>query len=140
MEWITEQWHQVRGNAKWDLSKWIGAIVLGGAYFVLQRIRHLPTDWWVAGGLLGFSFVWFLIVSRDAKRGAKRDEAAPTLSAPSERSWLEQLADEDAAKITERVSIAGQYTVFHFEPGSDPYIQIVWTLFNALVFKVVTWG
>jgi hypothetical protein len=137
MQWLLEQWGQIRGNVKWDISKWLGAIVLGGVYVALQRVRHLPPDWWVLGGLLGVTLVWLLIVSHDARRKAKSEKNTSSRSSP-ESSWLEELADEDAAKITERVIRISEHTVFHFDPGSDPYIEIVWNLLNASVFRA-TW-
>lgn len=68
--WLTEQWEQIRGNAKWDAIKYTGAFALAAAYFVLQRVRHLAPDWWVAAGMFVAYFV-VVLLERNKKQVAQ---------------------------------------------------------------------
>jgi len=61
MGWIADQWEQMRGNIKWDLFKAVGAVVLGAAYVILQKLRHLAWDWYVFGGILVISLLLLLL-------------------------------------------------------------------------------
>lgn len=51
---------------------------------------------------------------------------------------LKAIAENDAATIHERLHITGQRAEFHFNPGSDPYIDIFIDIVNASVFEAVT--
>jgi hypothetical protein len=76
--------------------------------------------------------------------GEPQDEAckAPKLepTEPPEKTWGEIMAEEDAKKMGERVPQISQRKEFHFDPTSDPYIDIITELFNGSVFDLVTFG
>jgi|HubBroStandDraft_1064217.scaffolds.fasta_scaffold900092_2 hypothetical protein len=48
--WLGKQYNDIKGNAKWDAIKLVAGVAITAAYFLLQKIRHLEYDWWVAGG------------------------------------------------------------------------------------------
>jgi hypothetical protein len=66
--WLKEQWHQIRGNAKYDLVRLAGATMIAMAYALLQKIRHLSFDWYVLGILFLISAFSFFYFSRGIKK------------------------------------------------------------------------
>ena len=69
--WLGKQYADIKGNAKWDAIKLIAGLAIGAAYLLLQKIRHLEYDWWVAGGLFIVSIILIFYLGRDRKEGAK---------------------------------------------------------------------
>jgi hypothetical protein len=71
----------------------------------------------------------------------KRKTEVPDSSlTKSEKTWGDAMAEEDAAKIRERVIEAKQEKRFHYAPGSEPYIEIRTELWNGSVFELVSFG
>jgi len=68
MGWLSEQWKQVRGHAKWELIKWLVSLLtataISAAYVLLQKLRHLTWDWWAFGGVFAMSLVLIAIMHR----------------------------------------------------------------------------
>lgn len=75
MNWLSEQWKQIRGNLKWEVIKWIAqpiaaSSLLGALYVLLQKLRNLTWDWWVFGALFIVSLLLLLLLlllSRDKR-------------------------------------------------------------------------
>jgi hypothetical protein len=61
LDWLKEQYKQIRGNAKWDLLK---AICFASLYPLLQKLRNLNWDWLVFGGLFVVSFLLLLFLGQ----------------------------------------------------------------------------
>ena len=62
--WLGRQYNDIKGNLKWDVVKIIGGAAVTATYLLLQQIRHLEHDWWVAGGLFVISIVLFFYAGR----------------------------------------------------------------------------
>jgi hypothetical protein len=91
--WIEQQWSDIKGNVKWDLLKLAGASVVTGAYLLLQKLRHLPLDWLVAGGLFLtslLSFLWLGRVKKDRLQSVGSQNSDAALPAPVAGLDLEQ--------------------------------------------------
>ena len=70
--WLGKQYNDVKGNAKWDAIKLVAGIAITAAYFLLQKIRHLQYDWYVAGGLFVSSVVLIFLAGRTTKAGGQQ--------------------------------------------------------------------
>jgi hypothetical protein len=66
--------------------------------------------------------------------------AAPEKTAVTDNTWGDVMAEEDAKNIQERVRQISQREEFHYDPVSDPYIDIITELCNASVFDLVSIG
>jgi hypothetical protein len=53
---------------------------------------------------------------------------------------LKAIANSDLEKISERIKQINQRLEFHFNPGTDPSIDIVTELWNGSVFELVNFG
>ncbi len=53
---------------------------------------------------------------------------------------LRAMAEDDAEKIQQMVRRTGCRVEFHFDSGSDPYMDVIIDLINYSVFEVVTFG
>jgi len=76
--WVGRQYNDIRGNAKWDAIKLVAGVVIAAAYLLLQKIRHLEYDWWVAGGLFALSIILFFYAGRTRKAGGQQLQNAST--------------------------------------------------------------
>jgi hypothetical protein len=81
--WLGRQYNDIKGNAKWDAIKLVVGVAITAAYFLLQRIRHLEYDWWVAGGLFLSSIILIFLAGRTAKAGGQQLQNAPTGKGPN---------------------------------------------------------
>jgi len=68
------------------------------------------------------------------KKATEKKQAAQ----PKPDGSLRTLAEEDADHILERLHRTGQRAEFHFDVGSNPYIDIFIDIVNASVFEAVT--
>jgi len=49
--WLKQQYNDIKGNAKWDLIKWVvGPVVVAWLVGLVRWVQHAP--WWQVGGLL----------------------------------------------------------------------------------------
>jgi hypothetical protein len=62
--------------------------------------------------------------------------AAPT----TEKTWGDEMAEEDTQKLQERVREFNQRKEFHYDLGSDPYLEIITEVWNGSVFQLVNYG
>jgi hypothetical protein len=69
--WLGKQYADIKGHAKWEVIKIIGGAAIAAAYLLLQQIRHLAHDWWVAGGLFVISIALFFYAGR-TRKGARQ--------------------------------------------------------------------
>lgn len=90
---------------------------------------------------------WLFAVALLPRREGKPTHPAAAVPVPAKTDSeadlceaLRQIADDDSAKIRERVRQVSQRIEFHFAPGSDPYIDIVTDLWNGSVFDLVSCG
>jgi hypothetical protein len=70
--WLGRQYNDIKGNLKWDAIKVIGGAAIAAAYLLLQKIRHLEYDWWVAGGLFVVSVALFVYAGRARKNAGQQ--------------------------------------------------------------------
>ena len=80
------------------------------------------------------------LLRRLIRRQGTEDQTKPDSLLLPEKTWADVMADDDAAKIQERVCQISQRKEFHFDPISDPYIDIITELFNGSVFDLVSVG
>jgi hypothetical protein len=155
--------NELRPHAIWALIVWIGSLA-GGTMItalvaLLQKLRHVSLDWFFIGGLFLLSFGVLALLLYLAKRispvpkaadsaasrppepqGEARKAPRPEPTEPPEKTWGEIMAEEDAKNIQERVLEISQRKEFHYDPASDPYIDIITELGNASVFDLVSFG
>jgi len=53
---------------------------------------------------------------------------------------IQELVNNDAENVRSRVRQQNQHIEFHFEPTSDPYVEIITELWNGSVFRLVNLG
>lgn len=70
--WLSRQYNDIKGNRKWDAIKLVAGVAITAAYFLLQKIRHLEYDWWVAGGLFVSSIILIFLAGRTTKAGGQQ--------------------------------------------------------------------
>jgi hypothetical protein len=86
-------------------------------------------------------FAVFLMKPRSDAQGKPSASAPkPEPTEPLEKTWGEIMAEDDAKNIQERVREISQRKEFHYDPASDPYIDIITELCNASVFDLVSFG
>jgi len=78
-----------------------------------------------------------LVIPEDSKAKAQKVEE---ITKDQDLERLQKIAKEDLENIRERVMVTKQKTIFHFDIGSDPYIEVVLSLWNASVFDIMTFG
>jgi hypothetical protein len=63
--WLWKFVLELRPHAAWwILERVAGAAVLGAAYVLLQKARHLAWDWWVFGGIFVASSALLIVLSK----------------------------------------------------------------------------
>src|SRR6185437_7543488 len=63
MGFLNEQWNHIRGNVKWDVIKYSGALLITATGYLLHKIGHLP-DWTIAAGIFIAAIVIFSISTK----------------------------------------------------------------------------
>ena len=97
---------------------------------------------WIMPSLLALSILVAAALHFAAARQRKEKSAnnASSVSTKTEKNWADVMAEEDAAKLPERIKEAKRRILFHYAPGSDPYLEIVTDLWNGTVFDLVNFG
>jgi hypothetical protein len=123
-------------------------LVSAGALFLIDNGARWQTvrDWrravkdvaWPTH-LLSWAGLIFLLIGMVSlfwprKKATGKEEAGQ----PKSDGTLRALAEEDADHILERLHRTGQRAEFHFDVGSDPYVDIFIDIVNASVFEAVT--
>lgn len=133
VDWITEQWKQIRGNLKWDLLKLVGAAMLTGMWALLQRARHLPADVYGYAVLFLGSFLAFMYLGRN-QRSTKHPESKSGSQPPSSPltihyagyglgpgRYMDVTAALNSHVTAEGLNVPVSFSTF----GCDPYLGSV---------------
>ena len=68
MAWWTKHWEDIRPQLKYDgLKALFGSPLIAIAYWLIQRARRMPFDWYVVGAFVVL-FIAFLLVSAKQRR------------------------------------------------------------------------
>lgn len=137
-DWFAKQYADVRGNLKWWLVASSFLLLYSYGKKVLGQIPHIP-GWLASSVLFLLSVVAFVWIVNLATRSTK-SKVPDVASDASAKTWHDTMAEEDAANIKELIKTAKQRILFHYAPGSEPYIEIVTDLWNGSIFKLVCFG
>ncbi len=75
--WLTDQWHQVRGHFKYDiLRSLLGGVVIAAGTALLDKVRRVPIDWLLLGSV-------FVVASAVLFLTRRRDGSSPQGGLPS---------------------------------------------------------
>jgi hypothetical protein len=103
MGFLRKQWTAISPNAKWDAVKLAGAAIIAAAYGLLQKARHLSSDWYVFGFLFVISAFLFFRLGKTKKN--KEAELDPTQTASKEERDDQAVASYAAALNREVASL-----------------------------------
>ena len=82
--WLGKQYKDIKGHLKWDVIKLVAGVAITAAYVLLQKIRHLEYDWWVAGGLFVASIILIFLATRTTKAvGQQQLQSTSSSNAPN---------------------------------------------------------
>lgn len=125
-------------------------LVIAGALFLIDNGARgqIVRDWSGAAQevawpthLLSWAGLIFLLIGMVSllwpRNKATEKEEATQIDGQAAKG-LKAMAENDAETIHERLHITGQRAEFHFNPGSDPYVDIFIDIVNASVFEAVT--
>jgi hypothetical protein len=82
------------------------------------------------------------LLSRFLPAGKEKRASDPsgTTAPETEKTWGDVMAEEDTQKLQERVREFNQRKEFHYDLGSDPYLEIITEVWNGSVFQLVNYG
>lgn len=136
MDWVRREWGDIKGNAKWDLYKVVGAAVIASGAYLVHRLKYGP-DWLPYA--MGLTLAVLVIFRMGTWRigGALMSMNLTSVNAKLERAeqHLQALQDELVLWMAkEQYTISPQvnadstrYSLIAHRVGTEPPLQR-WTL------------
>lgn len=83
MAWWTKHWEDIRPQLKYDAIKaGIGIPGIPAAYWLIQRVRHMPVDWYVAAVLVALFLAFIFVSTRQRKAATQPSTAIQAVEGP----------------------------------------------------------